>query len=188
MQFKHTSNSLQTHLGTNSFSKKARRANLLSLPLCSLLLTLQFLTGCDSVENPTETNTEFQSLSYDDFVANEVYAVFDKTKGDDGATCADAGCHHAITGTGGSFRIWPGITDPDSLEMRQNYLSAAAFIRLDLPEGSPLLLEPLAGSFPSVGEHAGGVQFEDTADADYLTIYLWASNPVANTQGGGESQ
>lgn len=182
MQFKLTSNSLRT-----SSSSMAHRPSYLRLPLCLLLIAFVFLMGCDKVENPTETNTEFQSLSYDDFVANEVYAVFDKAKGDNGATCADAGCHHAITGTGGSFRIWPGITDPDSLEMRQNYLSAAAFIRLELPEGSPLLLEPLAGSFPSVGEHAGGVQFEDTADADYLTIYLWASNPVANTQGGGES-
>lgn len=154
--------------------------------LVLLLISLGFLVGCDSVENPTETNTEFQSLSYDDFVANEVYAIFDKSKGDTGETCADAGCHHAVTGNGGSFRIWPGITDGDSLEMRQNYLSAAAFIRLDQPEASPLLLEPLAGSYPSVGEHLGGAQFADTADADYLAIYLWASNPVANTEGGGD--
>ena len=167
-------------------SKYMTKSTFAALTMTLTLSSLSLITGCDSVDNPDQTNEQFQSLSYDDFVTSEVFAVFDRPIGPNGESCSDAACHHAVTGQGGSFRVWPGITDGESLEMRQNFLSAAAFVNIDKPEASALLLEPLTatdGPFPNVGEHGGGDIFDSTDDSDYRTIYNWASNPVVNTEG-----
>ncbi len=64
--------------------------------------------------------------------------------------------------------------------MMQNFIAATAMVKAERPEASPLLLKPLAGNFPSVGEHDGGVFFESVNDPNYLTIYRWITEPESN--------
>jgi len=142
-----------------------------------LYLAILFcITACGAEsQNPVETNTQLSSASFDSFINEQVNSSFDTVGNQaEGLSCASASCHHPISGNGGSFRVWPNVTDPDSVEMQQNYLSAAAFIRLDKPEASALILEPFAGSFPSVGDHGGGDIYFDVSDEDYLKLYSWA--------------
>ena len=51
---------------------------------------------------------------------------------------------------------------------------------MNQPEASLLLLEPLTGSYAPVGSHGGGDIFISTGDENYLLLYQWIANPIAN--------
>ena len=139
------------------------------------VICLCILQACGgSLDNSQGVDIRLRALSFDGFIDNNVHLVFDAQLGENGLSCANASCHHPETGEGGRFRVWPGPLELNSEEMLQNYTSAAAFIDLDDPSVSALLLEPFTGAFDSVGEHGGGDLFIDTDDPNYLNILNWA--------------
>lgn len=140
---------------------------------------LWLLSGCDSPENdpqPAGQTNSGESLSLSVY-ASEVNTVFDQPIGPQNQACSDAGCHNINDGKS-RFRLVPGVTDPDSTQMLQNFIAASAMAEVERPETSPLLLKPLQGDFPSVGPHEGGDSFDSVNDANYLTIYRWINEPV----------
>lgn len=142
---------------------------------------LSLLQACGgSLDNADGVDIRLRALSFDGFIDNDVHLVFDAQLGASGLSCASASCHHPESGDGGRFRVWPGPLELNSEEMLQNYASAAGFIDLEDPTASPLLLEPLTGSFDNVGEHAGGNLFSDTDDPNYLSILSWAEEAAVS--------
>lgn len=93
-------------------------------------------------------------------------------------TCAGEGCHNIASGAGGAFKLIPNA-EPRSDDMTGNYIAAKSFTNVADPALSKLLLEPLAGSSPTVGGHGGGDIFADPNDSRYQEIYYWISNPQA---------
>lgn len=91
-------------------------------------------------------------------------------------TCAGEGCHNIASGAGGAFKL-NRAAEPRSDAMTGNYVAAKAFTNVVDPAVSKLLLEPLAGSSPTVGGHGGGDLFADPNDSRYQEIYYWISNP-----------
>ena len=137
-----------------------------------LASSLALLVSCKDVEN--RSNSDNLTLSYATFVAS-VNAVFDANIG--GKTCSTSGCHSINGGSGGAFKIYPNATTTS--ELTANFISAKSFANLNSPSQSKLLLEPLTGTFSSVGSHAGGDIFT-LNDANYTIIYNWINNPVSN--------
>jgi len=158
--------------------------------VCFLSATLSlYLTGCDKVSNPpanpsqslrfeaSATPTPLGEINYID----DINPIFDQNIA--GKTCSAAGCHQVNNGTGGNFRVIPNadlIIDNDERMAAYsiNYTSASAFANISSPASSPLLLEPLTGTFPSVGGHGGGDIFI-LNDPSYSLIIQWISDPVA---------
>lgn len=91
-------------------------------------------------------------------------------------TCAGEGCHNIASGAGGAFKL-TRVAEPGSDAMTGNYIAAKSFTNVADPAVSKLLLEPLAGSSPTVGGHGGGDLFADPNDSRYQEIYYWISNP-----------
>jgi len=153
-----------------SCSKEAGR-----LPASLLMVLVALLSGCGADVNQQTVNTG-QTLDCAQF-AGTVNQIFDANIG--GKTCSASGCHSVFGSSGGAFKIYPGITVVNSLEMQANYLAAKGFANLNTAADSKLLLEPLVGSQSIVGSHAGGDIFTDTfADTNYLTIFAWISNRI----------
>lgn len=161
----------------------------LNLVCFAALLACFSLTGCDSVSNSPANSA--QTLRFEasampapvgeiNFIEH-INPIFDQNIG--GSTCSAAGCHQVNNGTGGNFRV---IANADSIiddgermaAYSINYTSATAFANILDPASSPLLLEPLTGSFPSVGGHGGGDIFI-LNDPNYSLILQWISDPVA---------
>ncbi len=137
-----------------------------------LACSLTLLVSCKNVEN--EPNSDDLTLSYATFTAS-VNAVFDANIG--GKTCATSGCHSVNGGSGGAFKVYPNATTTS--ELTANFISAKAFANLTNASQSKILLEPLTGTFSSVGSHAGGDIFT-LNDANYTIIYNWINNPISN--------
>lgn len=93
-------------------------------------------------------------------------------------TCAGEGCHNIASGAGGAFKLIP-TAEARSDDMTGNYIAAKSFANVADPAVSKLLLEPLAGSSPTVGGHGGGDIFADPNDSRYQEIYYWIANPQA---------
>lgn len=112
---------------------------------------------------------------------DDINPIFDQNIA--GKTCSAAGCHQANNGTGGNFRVIQNadLISDDAERMAAysiNYTSASAFTNIPSPASSSLLLEPLTGTFPSVGGHGGGDIFI-LNDSNYSLIIQWISDPVA---------
>ncbi|MEM9101031.1 MAG: hypothetical protein AAGB12_01805 [Pseudomonadota bacterium] len=137
-----------------------------------LIVGLLATWGCSDVD--VESVNEELVLDFETY-KQQVNPIFNQVINN--ATCAASGCHRVNDGTGGSFRIIPG-NNVSEADLMINYLSTSAFVILDDPENSPLLLEPLPGSSASVGGHAGGDFFE-VGDENYTAILTWIQNPVA---------
>ena len=148
--------------------------------LAVLLWVLLRLTGCDKVENEPFQPAQTLKFGGIDGFANSVNPLFDQSINDQ--SCASSGCHNmddlANESKGGRFKINANVTAINSIEMTQNYLNALSFTNINQPEASALLLEPLAGSYASVGSHGGGDVFISTDDINYQQIYRWIANPV----------
>ena len=147
------------------------------------------LTGCDEVSNPPANPS--QTLRFEASTSpppageinyiDDINPIFDQNIA--GKTCSAGGCHQVNNGTGGNFRVIQNvdlITDEDERMAAYsiNYTSASAFTNISSPASSSLLLEPLTGTFPSVGGHGGGDIFI-LNDPNYSLIIQWISDPVA---------
>jgi hypothetical protein len=152
------------------------------------------ITACEQIDNPAlDANAASQSLRFEasenapadeiNFI-DHINPIFDQKI--NGQACSDSGCHNQENGKGGNFRIRPNVNEIFYADERRaayllNFLSSAAFVSPGQPEESTLLLEPLHGSFPSVGNHGGGDRFI-SADESYQIISTWIANPT--TQDG----
>ncbi len=105
-------------------------------------------------------------------------------------SCAGAGCHSNVSGTGGALRIAPGaaavdLSDPANTpdvvrtqEMYQNFYSSQASAIPGNPEGSLLLRKPLVDNVL----HGGGLIFANTSDANARLIRYWINRPGSAAQ------
>lgn len=161
---------------------------LRSILTLSLILWLLVLASCSKVENEPFQPVQTLSFAGANGFATNVNPLFDLSI--NGKSCASAGCHLVNgpadedhpTSRGGRFKLNANVTDINSIEMMQNYLNTLSFINIAQPEASVLLLEPLAGTYSSVGSHGGGDLFISTDDDNYLRIYQWIANPVDSSE------
>ncbi len=140
---------------------------------------LALLAACGT-DVPPGTAATGQTLCQNNFnvCINPIFNSPMVRSNGDVVTCASGGCHEVGAGFGGSFKIYPGATEPT--ELQANYLVAVAFANLTSPSSSKLLLEPLAGTSAITGSHTGGDIFPNTSDACYSAILTWISNSVSD--------
>ena len=106
-------------------------------------------------------------------------------------TCAGSGCHDAVSGTGGAFRIAPGaaavdLADPantpaavrSTAPMYKNFYSARGEVVNGSLTQSRLLAKPLLIGF----QHGGGLIFENDQDANVKLIQYWITHPAPEGQ------
>ena len=146
------------------------------LPLASVLAAL---VACNDVSVEPVPSTG-STLCLADFETC-IDPVFNATiNGRNGATtCSASGCHDINAGSGGGFKVFPNASDP--LKILSNFNAAKAFIFLNSPADSKLLLEPLNGISAISGTHAGGDIFPNTSDPCYQSILSWIANRVENS-------
>ncbi|HTN50710.1 MAG TPA: hypothetical protein VMK32_14890 [Burkholderiaceae bacterium] len=101
-------------------------------------------------------------------------------------TCAAAGCHDNVTGTGGAFRLlgkaqMVDLSDPANTpdvirntDMYKNYYSAQGEVVFGAPLSSRLLTKPLTLNVL----HGGGVIFLSESDPHVMLIKYWISRPM----------
>ena len=148
------------------------------MPASFLMGLALLLTGCGS-DIPSSTVTTGLTLDCQVFQSQVagvgVNRIFDLNIG--GKTCSASGCHAANGSAGGAFKIFPNAA-PNTVQMQANYYAAIGFSNLGSPANSKLLLEPLAGSQPSVGGHGGGDIFLTGGEPEYVTILTWITTQI----------
>jgi hypothetical protein len=105
-------------------------------------------------------------------------------------TCAAAGCHDNVTGTGGAFRLLgnaqaidpsnPANT-PDVIratDMYKNFYSSQGEVVFGAPLSSRLLTKPLTLNVL----HGGGLIFLSESDPNVMLIRYWISRPMPQGQ------
>lgn len=102
-------------------------------------------------------------------------------------TCAAAGCHDTVTGTGGAFRLI-GSAQPVSLaqtpdairasDMYKNFYSSQGEVVFGAPLSSRLLTKPLTLNVL----HGGGLIFLSESDPNVMLIRYWISRPMPQGQ------
>jgi hypothetical protein len=102
-------------------------------------------------------------------------------------TCAAAGCHDTVTGTGGAFRLI-GNAQPVSLaqapdairatDMYRNFYSSQGEVVFGAPLSSRLLTKPLTLNVL----HGGGLIFLSESDPNVMLIRYWISRPMPQGQ------
>lgn len=139
---------------------------------------MAILAACNEVSvQAVEGNGQALCQEYYEICVNPVFTQPLLIEGsNETVTCAGEGCHNIASGAGGAFKLYPAA-EPRSDDMTANYIAAKSFTNIADPAMSKLLLEPLAGSSPTVGGHGGGDILADPNDSRYLEIYYWISNP-----------
>jgi hypothetical protein len=101
-------------------------------------------------------------------------------------SCAAAGCHDNVSGTGGALRLVAGAADvnlslasntPDVIrttEMYRNFYSSQGETLIGAPLSSRLLNKPLVRTVL----HGGGLVFASDADANARIIRYWITRPM----------
>jgi hypothetical protein len=101
-------------------------------------------------------------------------------------TCASAGCHNNVTGTGGALRIDPAaqfvkVKDPANTPevirasaMYVNFYSAQGSTLISSPSESRLLTKPQVKGVL----HGGGLIFDNPQDPNLKLIEYWISHPA----------
>ena len=101
-------------------------------------------------------------------------------------TCAAAGCHDTVTGTGGAFRLIGSAQEVDlsdpamtpaairATDMYKNFYSAQGEVVLGSPAQSRLLNKPLLLGVL----HGGGLVFPSQSDPNVLLLQYWISHPA----------
>ncbi|MDO9073141.1 MAG: hypothetical protein Q7U73_07730 [Rubrivivax sp.] len=102
-------------------------------------------------------------------------------------TCASAGCHDNVTGTGGALRLLQGAAPAASgatadevraTDMYKNYYSSLGESVVGAPDDSRLLNKPLVRGVL----HGGGIVFESVDSAEAKLIRYWISRPMPQGQ------
>jgi hypothetical protein len=102
-------------------------------------------------------------------------------------TCAAAGCHDTVTGTGGAFRLIGSAQAvslalaPDAIratDMYKNFYSAQGEVVFGAPLSSRLLTKPLTLNVL----HGGGLIFHSDSDPNVQLIRYWISRPMPQGQ------
>ena len=105
-------------------------------------------------------------------------------------TCAGAGCHATLTGTGGAFRLVPDatpldVTDPANTptiirasDIYKNFYSAQGEVVIGSTAQSRLLDKPLLLGVL----HGGGLIFPSIADPNAQIIKYWLTHPAPDGQ------
>lgn len=147
------------------------------LPRAALLAAAALVTGCNEVSLQPVEGGQALCQEYYEACVNPILTQPLVLPGSTSTiTCAGEGCHNIASGAGGAFKLYPNA-EPGSDDMTGNYIAAKAFSNVADPPLSKLLLEPLAGSYPTVGGHGGGDVFADPNDNGYREIYFWISHP-----------
>lgn len=101
-------------------------------------------------------------------------------------SCAAAGCHDNVSGTGGALRLVAGAADvnlataaaaPDATratEMYRNFYSSQGETLIGAPQSSRLLNKPLVRTVL----HGGGLIFASDTDANARIIRYWITRPM----------
>jgi hypothetical protein len=105
-------------------------------------------------------------------------------------TCAAAGCHDNVTGTGGALRL-VGAAQPVDLanpantvdvirasDMYKNFYSAQGEVVFGAPLSSRLLTKPLLLNVL----HGGGLIFTSQSDPNVRLIQYWITHPMPQGQ------
>jgi hypothetical protein len=140
-----------------------------------------------AINNPAQMSGKRLSLAYFQKCINP---IFDKQLTISGTTstnsCAGAGCHDTVAGTGGAFRVVPfastlNLSDSANTQdvirasaMYKNYYSALGVVVAGYPEQSRLLAKPLLSNVL----HGGGLIFETPTDPNAVLIQYWISHPA----------
>jgi predicted small lipoprotein YifL len=105
-------------------------------------------------------------------------------------TCAAAGCHDNVTGTGGALRLLASAQAVDmsnpantadvirATDMYKNFYSAQGSAVIGSPTQSRLLAKPLTLNVL----HGGGVVFADQSDPNAKLIAYWIGRPMPQGQ------
>ena len=105
-------------------------------------------------------------------------------------TCAAAGCHDNVTGTGGALRLigsaqpvdmTNSANTPDVIratDMYKNFYSAQGEVVFGAPLSSRLLTKPLTLNVL----HGGGLIFLSESDPNVMLIRYWISRPMPQGQ------
>ncbi|MDH4051182.1 MAG: hypothetical protein OEU93_06345 [Rubrivivax sp.] len=102
-------------------------------------------------------------------------------------SCASAGCHDDVSGTGGALRIRGAAAevdpaaDPDALrqtDMYRNYYSAQGEVVFGDALQSRLLAKPLVRNVL----HGGGIVFDSEDDPNARLLRYWIEHPMPQGQ------
>lgn len=134
-----------------------------------------------TVNNPGNPSGQRLAFAYFQRCINPIYLTSIA-----GATCAGAGCHDNVQGTGGALRVFPGaapvdVTNPANTpdviratDMYKNFYSSQGVSVIGQPNDSRLLNKPLVrGTL-----HGGGVIFLNDQDPNAQRIIFWISRPA----------
>jgi hypothetical protein len=148
------------------------------------------LSNPTTVGNPV--NTGGQKLSFVYFqrcIEPILQATLPALQGGGANSCAGAGCHDNVHGTGGALRVVVGaatvdLTNPGNTpdavratDMYKNFYSAQGVVVVGSASQSRLLAKPLLTVI-----HGGGQIFEDINDVNAARIAYWINHPVPQGQ------
>jgi hypothetical protein len=140
------------------------------------------------VENP-EASAGHQHLAFAYFqkCINPIFIAQLQIQGTASTnTCAGAGCHDTVTGTGGAFRVVPAaqpvdVSDPANTpdvirasDIYKNFYSAQGEVVLGNTGQSRLFAKPLLLNVL----HGGGLIFPSESDPNAKLIKYWISHPA----------
>jgi len=164
-----------------------------------LLTTAAALSGCGgggnpldnpaSVQNPAGSGGRKLSFIYFQNCINPILlARITSSSGTN--TCASAGCHDTVAGTGGALRVVSGATAVDLsdplmtadaarlTDMYKNYYTSQGVSIVGQPLQSRLLNKPLVRGIL----HGGGLIFDSDQDINAKRIQYWIGRPVPEGQ------
>ena len=175
------------------------RTRLAAASLAALVLAACGGDGGNPLDNPPKvanpTTTSGQKLSFVYF-QKCIQPVFLKQLqiNQNGVistnTCAAAGCHDNVTGTGGAFRLLGNAQTVDlsnpantsdvvrSTDMYKNFYSSQGEVVFGAPLSSRLLTKPLTLNVL----HGGGLIFLSESDPNVMLIRYWISRPMPQGQ------
>jgi hypothetical protein len=146
-----------------------------------------------AINNPIQISGQRLSFAYFQKCINPIFdAPLPIHMGNITSTnsCAGAGCHDTVAGTGGAFRVVPSAPTLDlsntantsdvirASPMYKNFYSALGVAVAGYPDQSRLLAKPLLSNVL----HGGGLIFETRSDPNAVLIHYWISHPAPTGQ------
>ena len=166
--------------------------------LCVAAFLLASCGGGDSnpfgnpptLENPTTTSNGKLAFAYYQKCIDPILRA-QLTVNINGAisvnSCASAGCHDSVSGTGGALRVTGVAADVDlsespdvirTTDMYRNYYSSQGVTVIGSPSSSRLLTKPQVNGVL----HGGGLIFPDSQDENVRRLQYWISRPAPQGQ------